>query len=411
MIRTGAMSRRGFVFAVALGCLLPMAARAEGQVKVLAREGRGALLEVDGAKVCLLAGSPEEMGYQHGVLLREQVRAMCQKTILIARTFDSATQKNPFAGTIEDAFNRTKPFIPPRYLKEMEGLAKGAGLPLRSVQASNVFPELFHCSGFALRGEATKDGEILHGRVLDYMTEVGLQEHAVVFVCKPDGQNAFVNVGYAGFIGSVTGMNDKGISFGEMGGRGEGQWDGVPMGFLMRMGMEQAGSLDDAVKIFREAKRTCQYYYVIADGRRKDAVGLACEPDRFEVIRMGESHPQLPRPVKDAVLLSAGDRYGHLVDRVNEKYGQFTPELGQWLMTRPVAMKSNLHCVLFKPKTGEVWFAEAGNPRTTERYQACWQPYRHLKLQEMLERIPDQAVRTTQGPGTRPSGQARGSEN
>lgn len=361
-------------------------------VKVLAREGRGALLEVNGARVCLLAGSPEEMGRQHGVLLRDSVKAMCEKVMLVARTADAARDKGFFAGSIEKAFGRTRKYTPERYLQELEGLAAGSGLPVKVVQATNVFPELFHCSGFALTGKATADGELLHGRVLDYMTEIGLQDHAVVFVCKPDGQHAFVNVGYAGFIGSVTGMNDQGISFGEMGGRGEGQWDGTPMSYLMRMGMEQANSLDAAVRIFREAKRTCQYYYVIADGNRHDAVGLACEPERFEVVHMGARHDQLPRPLPDTVLLSAGDRYDHLVDRVKEKYGQFTPELGQWLMTRPVAMKSSLHCVLFKPKTGDLWFANAADPRQTERFQACWQEYHHLNLKRLLALIPADAA-------------------
>lgn len=370
-------------------CWLAPAVHADDAVKVLAREGRGALLDINGARVCLLAGSPEEMGRQHGVLLREQVRNMAPKVMLLSRTADVILKENPFAGSIEQALERTKKFTPERYLQELEGLAKGAGLPLATVQATNIFPELFHCSGFALSGKATADGELLHGRVLDYMTEFGLQDNAVVFVCKPDGRNAFVNVGYAGFIGSVTGMNEKGISFGEMGGRGEGRWDGLPMGYLMRLGMEDANSFDDAIKIFREAKRTCQYYYVIADGNRRDAVGLACEPDLFALIHMGESHPQLPRPVADTVLLSAGDRYNHLVDRVQEKYGQFTPELGQWLMTRPVAMKSSLHCVLFKPKTGDFWFANAADPRKTDRYQACWQEYRHLNLKSLLKQYPD----------------------
>jgi isopenicillin-N N-acyltransferase like protein len=216
------------VFLLALATLLAYVpvTRAEDTVKVLAREGRGALLDINGARVCLLAGSPEEMGYQHGVLLREPVRNMAQKVMLLSRTADVVLKENPFAGSIEQAFRRTKKFTPERYLKELEGLAKGADLPLATVQATNIFPELFHCSGFALSGKATADGELLHGRVLDYMTEFGLQDNAVVFVCQPEGRNAFVNVGYAGFIGSVTGMNAKGVSFGEMGGRGEGAGTG-----------------------------------------------------------------------------------------------------------------------------------------------------------------------------------------
>lgn len=56
-----------------------------------------------------------------------------------------------------------------------------------------------------------------------------LQDHAVLMIVEPEGQLPFVNVSYAGFIGSVTGMNLEQLSTGEMGGGGVGQWDGIPM--------------------------------------------------------------------------------------------------------------------------------------------------------------------------------------
>ena len=62
-------------------------------------------------------------------------------------------------------------------------------------------------------------------------------------VAEPDGKIPFVNVTYAGFVGSVTGMNAEKVSIGEMGGKGLGHWDGVPMAFLVRMVLEEA---DDA---------------------------------------------------------------------------------------------------------------------------------------------------------------------
>ena len=62
------------------------------------------------------------------------------------------------------------------------------------------------------------------------MRGIGLEQNAVVIVHQPDKGYAWVNVGYAGFIGSVTAMNEKGIAIGEMGGRGYGNWDGRPDG-------------------------------------------------------------------------------------------------------------------------------------------------------------------------------------
>ena len=94
---------------------------------------------------------------------------------------------------------------------------------------------MFHCSGFALSGSATKDGTLYHGRILDYGCDWRLQEHAVLTVAEPEGKIPFVNVTYAGFIGIVTGMNAKKVSIGEMGGEGLGHWEGVPMAFLVRM--------------------------------------------------------------------------------------------------------------------------------------------------------------------------------
>lgn len=83
-------------------------------------------------------------------------------------------------------------------------------------------------------GTATVNGELLHARVLDYMADIGLQEYAAVIAITRSGVNRFVTVGYTGFVGSVSGMNEKQVAIGEMGGDGEGDWDGMPMSLLIR---------------------------------------------------------------------------------------------------------------------------------------------------------------------------------
>ena len=78
---------------------------------------------------------------------------------------------------------------------------------------------------------------------------------------------------------------------------------------LVREVMAKANTLDEAVEIMRKGPRTCEYYYVISDANTTRAVGIAATPDKFQTIKPGESHPLLPHPVQDAVLMSAGDRY------------------------------------------------------------------------------------------------------
>ncbi len=236
---------------------------------------------------------------------------------------------------IRESCRGQRKFVPERFFDEMRGIADGAGLDVQDVVIANFIPELFHCSGFALSGSATKDGTLYHGRILDYGCDWRLQEHAVLTVAEPRGKIPFVNVTYAGFVGSVTGMNAERVSIGEMGGRGMGHWDGVPMAFLVRMVLEEADTLDRGIAIFRDNPRTCEYYFVIADGKTGKAVGMEACWNMFGVIGMGESHPRLPHAIKDAVVLSAGDRYKELVKRVEKGLGSFDAESARHLMDRP----------------------------------------------------------------------------
>ena len=355
----------------------------------VARCGQGWLETIGGYPVLHLKGTPYEMGYQHGALLREHCRQN-MKTILIDKAEEvKLVEFGPLKVTPRTAIDMIvafqEPHVAPRYFEEMDGLAAGTGLSVADVRAGNFIPELFHCSGFALAKSATKNGNMLHGRVLDYAIDWGLQDHAVVIVYEPEGRLPWVNVSYAGFIGSVTGMNAEKISVGEMGGGGLGHWNGRPMALLIREALETATSLEEAISTFRDGPRTCQYYYVIADGETNDAVGMEASWDTFYVIKPGEAHPLLPKPVKDCVLLSAGDRYLELSKQAQAGYGNFTAESALRLMDRPIAMKSNLHNVLFEPATSKFWVANA----TTDKKPAAEQKYASFQLSELLKRRPE----------------------
>ena len=211
-----------------IGSRIPTLPPATGARRVIATEGKGRLEDHDGTRVLFLEGTPEEMGRQHGTLVKKEIRRALERILYGVGVGSSFDKGRWFFGEIEEAVRRTGPFIDPRHLREMDAIADAVGMDHEEVRLANFFPELFHCSGFALMGEATEGGKLYHGRILDYLRGVGLEENAVVMVMKPDKGNAWVNVSYAGFIGSVTAMNEKQVAIGEMGGRGEGHWDGKP---------------------------------------------------------------------------------------------------------------------------------------------------------------------------------------
>jgi len=355
--------------------------------QTVARCGAGWLEQIDGYLVLHLKGKPYEMGYQHGALLKERVKQDLVQ--VLAAKMNKPIEVGPLSlrprAAIDAIVAAEKKFVPPKYFEELEGLAAGSELKLGDMVAGNFIPELFHCSGFAVMNSATKDGTLYHGRVLDYAVDWGLQDHAVIIVAEPEGSIPFVNVTYAGFIGSVTGMNAKHVSVGEMGGRGLGHWQGVPMAFLVREVLEKGTDLESAISIFRDNKRTCQYFYVVADGKTNTAVGMEASANKFTVVKPGEVHPLLPHPVPDAVLLSAGGRYEELVRRVKATHGQLDAVGARKLMDCGVAMGSNLHDVLFEPKSTKFWVANASK----DKKPAADQKYFAFQLTELLTRKPD----------------------
>lgn len=366
-----------------IGSKIPTLPPMKGERKVVATDGKGRLEIHDGAKVLFLEGTPEEMGRQQGTLMKDEVNRLVDKILYGVGVGSSFDKGRWFFGEIEEAVRRTGPFIDPRHLREMDAMADAAGRDREEARLSNFFPELFHCSGFALLGESTEGGRVYHGRVLDYLRGMGLEENAVVMVLKPDQGNAWVNLSYAGFIGSVTAMNEKHIAIGEMGGRGEGHWDGKPMAQLVREVMEKCSTIEEAIELMRTSKRTCEYYYVISDGRTKKACGIKATPDIFEVIWPGGAHPQLRDPVKDTVLMSAGDRYNELVRRVKGGYGKFTADSARELMTRPVCMNSNIQSVLFAPDTLDLWVANADSKNVASATR-----YTKYNLRDLLKPAP-----------------------
>ncbi len=363
-----------------LGEKIPTLGPATGERRVVAREGEGRLEMVDGTRVLVLKGTPEEMGHEHGVLMKKAIHQLVDHILFGVGVGSSFEEGKWVLGEIEAAQQRLRPYMDERYLREMDALAGGAGLPREEVRLANYFPEMFHCSGFAVFGKATADGRLYHGRILDYLRGMGLEQCAVVMVFQPDRGNAWVNVGYAGFIGSVTAMNEKHIAIGEMGGRGQGNWDGKPMAELVREVMEKANTLDEAVDIMRKGPRTCQYYYVISDAKSNRAVGIAATPDKFETIWPGQSHPLLPYAIPDAVLMSAGDRYEELARRVKANYGKLDMQGCLDLMKRPVCMTSNIHCALFEPSTLDFWVANADSKNVAANTR-----FTHYNLAELLQ--------------------------
>lgn len=350
---------------------------------VLGVSGPGFLEVIDGQQVMHLKGNAYQLGYQHGELLREQIAGN------IIRFIDKLSSKN--APQVVKDFLANLPqlmaYIPQFLVQEMHGIADGAGIPYEKIVLLNLFPEMFHCTGMTVADKATSDGSLYHVRVLDYATGMTIQNTAVLAVVEPSDGNAFVNVTYAGFVGCVTGMNEKKIAIGEIGGKGYGSWRGVPMAFLLREILETQSSLEGIKTYLSDRARTCEYYYVFSDGKTNESLGVYATADTIDFINPGEdykfqSSSHLHQQPKDSIAITRWDNYNVLIDRLMTHYGKIGVVELQEIIKRPVAHASNLHVAIFHPGTAEIWISHAG----PHNEPACDQKYHHFNLEELLSR-------------------------
>jgi isopenicillin-N N-acyltransferase like protein len=333
--------------------------------------------EVNNIKVLHLSGTPYEMGFQHGRLIKDDVRANVHNIIGLAKRFASED-------IMDEVYDLMAPYIPREDQEEMRGLAHGADIPLRVIHWLHAIPEVSEygpkkqfargftgtsCSNIAAFGNATVDGELYQLRVLDWIRQLGAQEYPVILVHQPDYGNASVTFSYAGFIGCVSGMNERFMAFGEMGyGNPPGEsLEGIPFVFLYRKLMREADNLDDVIRIISEARRTCSYVYVISDAKARDhdrkALLFVSDRDRVEFYpantRLTDERNSVSFPAVEDVVYG-GHKADVLYEEIMSHHGNISPETLMEI-AKPVALKGNVQNVIFKPATLEAWVTNAAS--------------------------------------------------
>lgn len=359
---------------------------------------------IEEQKIVHLKGSAYEIGYQHGYLLKNEIAENVNRFL---KPISSTSHSKPPAvvSYFLKALPQVIPHIPHTLMEEMRGLADGSEQPFDTVLLLNLFPEMFHCSAVTVKGDASLNRELFHVRVLDYAQGNGIQNTAVITAVEPDDGIPFINITYAGFVGSVTGMNLEKIAIGEIGGKGYGHWNGMPMAFLLRTILQHTSTLDEIKEILKNTSRTCEYFYVFSDGKTDDSLGCYATPSVLEFFEPGESYTKFPpvqnsfeAPIKlperettdreetvydqpkDILMISRGDHYEILKERLMANYGRISLVDLQEAIKQPIAHVNNLHNAIFAPKTLDVWISQAG--RSNE--PACDQPYHHLNLTTLI---------------------------
>lgn len=250
-------------------------------------------------RVLHLSGTPRQMGRQCGALTGDMIERVLHKSIAIFTA--SGLPESLLNKLLDTCWERLRVHAPQRYLDEIVGVAEGArehGAELvendlhRLVTMTNLdlyrreerFAEMLgpdaagmmglledvpalSCTAFALWGQRTEAGKLYSLRNLDWVSQTGLHEERLVTVCRPEGRNAFVNIGYAGAVGCLAGMNERGLTLSQIGAFcTREELNGIPWVFMARQVLEESDTLDEAASIVHSAAHTLGYNFLLADG-------------------------------------------------------------------------------------------------------------------------------------------------
>jgi hypothetical protein len=252
-------------------------------------------------RILTLEGSGYEMGRQHGEALREEIHQGVLPSFGNFTESDSKLRKLPEANRKKVAakldreiFDPLRRFVPQVYLDELRGIAEGSRLPTDVVLRGNFLSELLQvslkqqvpsegapagggCTGFAVAGPATRDGELLHGKNTDYQGIGVWNRYPVLILSKPADGFAYVRSTSAGLIKCNTCMNEQGIT---LGGHflfsSDTVADGVAFTILENEIMRRATSLREAISTVEAGPRAGAFAFIVSDGKTGEAVALEC---------------------------------------------------------------------------------------------------------------------------------------
>ncbi len=262
-------------------------------------------------KILYVAGSPYEMGYQHGRILADKIDLMVNRTLLATAAYVAA-QTSSDLERAEDMLwigqKKAEPFLPEELREEMVGIADGvrdAGgkVTLDQILLWNtnydqwcIYCHPFYwncdgddsgapsasppqaptgggCSSFSAWDEAAGgDGKLIFGKNEDNFNMPEQLDCRMMVVADPDDGFGHVFMTYPGMIGLDGGVNEEGFEMmTQLSSMRQESMDGCGIAVFTRLLLAHAKTVDDAVRIFRDNPRCAGIAYHVADAKRKQA--------------------------------------------------------------------------------------------------------------------------------------------
>ncbi len=150
---------------------------------------------------------------------------------------------------------------------------------------------LVGCTSFGVWDGFSSDSSLLIGRNFDFYMGDAFAENKIVCFEKPDNGFGFMMITWGGMIGTVSGMNEKGITVTINAAKSEIPMSArTPISILAREILQYAASIDDAWQIARERETFVSESILIGSGDENRAALIEKAPFGLALIEPEKSY-------------------------------------------------------------------------------------------------------------------------
>ena len=240
----------------------------------------------EGITIVILKGSPYEIGFQHGSLLKDEIKKIHAYILHYLSGANKWLWGRVIYLILLLMVRGYKRFIPEEYKAELKGIAHGAGVSYGFILLINVLDDLgarVTCSCFTVKGEKTKEDILIYGRNLDYSLFIDLMPSVnTIFCYHPEEGFPFLSVAWPGYAGVVTGMSSKKLVLGSLTSFSkEKACKGTPSGLLYRKVLQYSSSLRELQKNILNPCRTINNNLLVASNQ--ESLVLEISPTRWQL--------------------------------------------------------------------------------------------------------------------------------
>lgn len=252
-------------------------------------------------------GDPLEIGLISGRLTEELIYT--QEAVFFNRVHDLVPSKGrqKFLRKFLSWYNRKMyKHIPEAYKAELYGLSRYMSDDYNTIATPYLRASYLHaahdishalndlalvgCTSFAAWDEKTEDGQLLIGRNFDFYAGDDFAENKLVSFINPDEGYKFMSMSWSGFIGVVSGMNEKGLTVTINAGKSKIPWVAkTPISIVTREILQYAATIDEAIAIAKKREVFVSEAIMVGSAIDRKAVLIEVSPKNFDVYELENS--------------------------------------------------------------------------------------------------------------------------